>query len=128
MTIILTNLFVWLPVAAILFFFIYKRSRFKNQSLSGAFFFEDDCLVLNTGIPYAVPFDEIELVELQYSSRELEHQWSYGMWVKVVRKNGKTKRVFYKGYRTAKLALPSDMKAALEEKGVPVAMNDRSKK
>lgn len=125
---ILISLFCYLPVVAILFFFVYKRSKFKNQSLSGAFFFENDCLVLNTGIPYAVPFDEIELVELQYSSWELEHQWSYGMWVKVVRKNGKTKRVFYKGYRTAKLALPSDMKAALEEKGVPVAMNDRSKK
>lgn len=125
---VLITLIYFIPLAVILFFFISRRSKFKNRSWSGAFFFENDCLVLNTGIPYDIPFDEIESVELQYSSWELEHKWSYGMWVKVVRKNGKTKRVFYKGYRTAQLALPSDMKAALEEKGLLVLMNDRDKK
>ena len=36
--------------------------------------------------------------------------------------------VFYKGYRTAKLALPSDMEAALKEKGLHCIMVDSNKK
>lgn len=118
-------LFYFISLGVILYFFVYKRMKFKNRSFSGAFFFENDCLVLNTGVPYSVPFDEIERVELHYSQRELDRQWSYGLWVWVVRKNGKTKKVWYKGYRTAKLALPSDMKAALEEKGLQVVMVDK---
>ena len=43
---------------------------------------------------------------------------SYGLTVKVYRKNGKTKTVFYKGYGTAKLAYPADMAAALQARGV----------
>ena len=115
--------FVFLGV--ILYFFVYKRSKFKNRSGAGAFFFENNCLVLNTGVPYPIPFDEIERVELHYDQRQLDRQWSYGMWVWVVRKNGKTKKVYYKGYRTAKLPLPSDMKTALEEKDLRVVMVDR---
>ncbi|WP_251318091.1 hypothetical protein [Flintibacter muris] len=81
--------------------------------------------MLNTGVPYPIPFGEIERVELHYNQLELDHRLSYSLWVWVVRKNGKTKRVYYKGYRTAKLALPSDMKAALEEKGLHVLMVDQ---
>lgn len=44
------------------------------------------------------------------------------------RKNGKTKWVVYKGYRTAKLALPSDMEVALQEKGIYCIMVDSNKK
>ena len=47
------------------------------------------------------------------------------MAIKVTKKDGKTKTVYYKGYRTAKLALPSDMKAALEEKNVRCVINDK---
>ena len=75
-----------------------------------------------------VGFDEIERVELHYNQWELDHRWSYGLWVWVIKKDGKTKKVYYKGYRTAKLALPSDMKAALEEKGLRVVMVDGQKK
>ena len=91
-------------------------------------FMLDDSLVLNTGLPYEVPFREIDYVELQYNSWELEHQLSYGLWVKVVRRDGRTKRVFYKGYGTAKLAYPADMKAALEDWGIRCIMADCNKK
>ncbi len=121
MTILLWFVFLFV----IYYFFIHKRLKYKNGSISGAFFFEDDCLVLNTGVPYPIPYGEIERVELHYSQRELDSRLSYSLWVWVVRKNGKTKKVYYKGYRTAKLALPSDMKAALEEKGLPVVMVDK---
>lgn len=123
----------WIPVILffaipyVLYYFIH-RSTHKNAPMGGAFFFDMDSLVLNTGIPHAIPFDEIDFVELQYNGWELERQWSYGLWVKVVRKDGKTKRVFYKGYRTAELALPSDMRDALEAKGLKVVMRDRSEK
>ncbi len=124
-------LFFYIPnlvlLGVILYFFVYKRSKFKNRSGAGAFFFENDCLVLNTGVPYPIPFEEIDRVELHYSQRELDRQWSYSLWVRVVRKNGKTKRVYYKGYRTAKLPLPADMKAALEEMGLRVVMVDGQK-
>ncbi len=106
----------------ILYLIISRRRRYKNGSWSGAFFFEDEQLVLNTGVPYPVPFAEIDWVELNYNPWELEHKQSYGLWVKVVRKDGRTKRVFYKGYRTATLALPSDMQAALQEKGIRCVM------
>ena len=125
----MVSLLLWIPYAAlagvILYFFVYKRSKFKNRAGAGAFFFENGCLVLNTGVPYPVPFDEIERVELHYRQWELERRWSYSLWVWVVRKSGKTKRVYYKGYRTAKLALPTDMKAVLEEHGLRVLMVDR---
>jgi len=106
-------------------YLIYSRRKYKNKANAGAFFFENDSLVLNTGIPYPIPFNEVECVELHYSSRELESRLSYGLWIKVIKKNGKTKRVYYKGYRTAKLALPTDMKAALEENGLRVVMVDK---
>ena len=115
------------PVVVILVLFVVKRSKYKNRSNAGAFFFENGSLVLNTGIPYPIPFEEIDRVELHYSQRELDRQWSYSLWVRVVRKNGKTKRVYYKGYRTAKLPLPADMKAALEERGLRVVMVDGQK-
>lgn len=104
---------------------IVSRSKYKNKSNAGAFFFENNNLVLNTGIPYPIPFEEIECVELRYNTWELEHKLSYQMSIKVTRKNGKTKRVFYKGYRTAKLALPMDMEAALKERGIPCVMIGR---
>jgi len=107
-----------LPVIVFAAYILYSRSKYKNKAGAGAFFFEDGRLVLNTGIPCPIPFDEIERVELHYSPWELEHKLSYEMSVRVVRTNGKTKRVFYKGYRTAKLATPADMKAALEKNGI----------
>ena len=125
MSVFLVYMFYFVSMGAILYFFIYKRSKFKNRSGAGAFFFENDCLVLNTGVPYPIPFNEIERVELHYNQRELDRQLSYGLWVWVVKKSGKTKKVYYKGYRTAKLPLPSDMKTALEEKGLRVVMVDR---
>ncbi len=121
----------YIGMAGILFYLIYilyKRNQFKNRSGAGAFFFENDCLVLNTGIPYPIPFHEIERVELHYNQWELDHLLSYSLWIKVIKKNGKTKRVYYKGYKTAKLALPSDMERALKEKGLPCDMIDSRKK
>lgn len=117
-----------LPVLAFVVYMLYSRSRYKNRRGAGAFFFENDSLVLNTGLPYAIPLQEIDCVELHFNSWELENRWSYSLWVKVLRRDGKTKRVFYKGYRTAKLALPSDMEAALREKGVRCVMADSRKK
>lgn len=107
-----------LPVAAFLVYMLYSRSKYKNRAGAGAFFFENDSLVLNTGIPYPIPFNDIECVELHYSPWEIEHKLSYGLSIKVIKKTGKAKWVFYKGYRTAKLATPADMKAALEERGI----------
>jgi len=107
-----------LPVIFFAVYMLYSRSKYKNRAGAGAFFFENDQLVLNTGLPYPIPFDEIECVELHYSPWELEHKLSYEMSIKVIKTDGKTKRVFYKGYRTAKLATPADMKAALEAKGI----------
>ena len=109
-------------------YYVLVGRTHKDAPIGGAFFFDMDNLVLNTGIPYAIPFDDIDFVELQYNSWELEHKLSYGLWVKVVRTNGKTKRVWYKGYRTAELALPSDMRDALEAKGLRVVMGDSNKK
>lgn len=117
-----------LPVFVLCGYMIYSRSKYKNKANAGAFFFENDSLVLNTGLPYPIPFGEIERVELHYNSWELEHQLSYNLRVKVFRKNGKMKWVVYKGYRTAKLALPSDMEAALQEKGIRCVMVDCNKK
>ena len=122
---ILSTLFVLGPVIAILVIFAMARRKYKNRGGAGAFFFENGCLVLNTGLPYPIPLEDIRLVELDCSAWELEHQLSYSLTVKVTRKNGKTRRVFYKGYRTAKLALPSDMEAALRERGVPCVLNAR---
>lgn len=121
------RLIIFFSIPVVLYYLLHRRAH-KNAPMGGAFFFDMDSLVLNTGIPYAIPFGEIDHVELQYNSWELERQWSYGLWVKVVRKDGKTKRVFYKGYRTAELALPSDMRDALEAKGLRVVMRDQSKK
>lgn len=112
------NIVIILPVLIFVWYMAASRLKYKNRANAGAFFFEEDSLVLNTGIPYPIAIDDIEYVELNYSTWELEHKWSYTLFIKVVKKNGKTKRVFYKGYRTAKLALPSDMVAALEEKGI----------
>ncbi|MDE5539400.1 MAG: hypothetical protein K2J20_02815 [Bacilli bacterium] len=114
------------PIVTIIYV-ILKRSKYKNKSNAGAFFIEDNNLVLNMLIPYPIPFDEIECVELHYNSWELEHLFSYGLWVKVIRKSGQIKRVFYKGYKTAKLALPSDMEAALQENGIRCFMIDSQK-
>lgn len=105
-------------------YLLYSRSKFKNRKGGGAFFFENDCLVLNTGLPYAIPYGDIDYVQLKYSSWELEHQMSYGLTVRVFKKNGKRKTVFYKGYGTAKLAYPADMAAALEANGIRCEMFD----
>ena len=121
---VITFLPMALVIAVVIGVFV-KRSQYQNKSNAGAFFFENGCLVLNTGLPYPIPLEDIRLVELDCSAWELEHQLSYSLTVKVTRKNGKTRRVFYKGYRTAKLALPSDMEAALRERGVPCVLNAR---
>lgn len=109
-------------IAVVLVVLIVTRSKYQNKSNAGAFFFENNCLVLNSAVPYPIPLDEIECVELHCNSWELEHKWSYHLKVRVVRKDGSSKSVFYKGYRTAKLALPSDMEAALQEQGVRCVM------
>ncbi|MCM1326068.1 MAG: hypothetical protein NC094_09490 [Bacteroidales bacterium] len=115
-------LFCFGPPLIFILVMLAARSKYKNKSGAGAFFFENDCLVLNTGMPYEIPFSEIECVELHYSNWELEHRYSYSLRVKVIKKSGQTKSVFYKGYRTAKLALPSDMEAALQENGIRCVM------
>ncbi len=114
-----------LIVVIVLAAVVVTRSKYKNKANAGAFFLENNHLVLNSCIPYPIPFDEIERVELHFSSWELEHKVSYGLFVKVIKKDGKKKQVFYKGYRTAKLALPSDMKTALEENGIRCIMVDK---
>lgn len=53
---------------------------------------------------------------------------SYGLKIKVFRKNKGMKWTLYKGYRTAKLALPSDMEMALKEKEICCVMVDINKK
>lgn len=118
----------YLPMLLVLlfvFYIFYSRTKYKNRAGAGAFFFENNCLVLNTGIPYPVPFDDIDYVELRYNSWEIEHKLSYGLFIKVYKKNGKTKFCLYKGYRTAKLALPSDMIKALEENGIRCVVNNK---
>ena len=110
------------PVALVLVLLVVKRSRYKNRSNAGALFFEDGCLVLNTGIPTPIPFHEIDRVELSYSPWELENRMSYNLCVTVFKKNGKKKWVFYKGYKTAKLATPQDMEAAMRAHGIPCVM------
>ena len=121
------RLIIFFGIIFAIYYLLHRRTH-KDAPIGGAFFFDMDNLVLNTGIPYAIPFDDIDFVELQYNSWELEHKLSYGLWVKVVRKDGNTKRVWYKGYRTAELALPSDMRDALEAKGLRVVMRDSGKK
>ena len=111
---IISTIVVFVPLIMILAAFGYSRGRYKNISNAGAFFFEDGCLVLNTGAPYAIPIEKIDHVELRYSARELESRLSYNMTVKVVRRDGSAKSCVYKGYRTAKQALPADMAAAVE--------------
>lgn len=120
-------LFAFLMIVPVAFcaFVIYSRSKFKNKKNAGAFFFENDSMVLNTGVPYPILLNDIECVELRYNQWELQHKLSYTVTIKVIRKSGKSKWVFYKGYRTANLALPSDMKTALEEKGVRCVMIDK---
>lgn len=113
------------PVVVILVLFVVKRSKYKNRSNAGAFFFENGSLVLNTGIPYPIPFEDIDYVELSYSPWELENRMSYNLGVTVFRKNGKKKWVYYKGYKTAKLATPQDMEAAMREHGIPCVMVEK---
>ena len=64
-------------------------------------------------------------MELSYSPRELENRLSYSLGVTVFRKNGKKKWVYYKGYKTAKLATPQDMEAAMREHGIPCVMVEK---
>lgn len=116
------SLALWLLLILVLW--EIPRLKYRKSSNAGAFFIEKDRMVLNTGIPYPIPLNEIEQVELQYNAKALESSLSYVMWIRVTRKNGKVKRVFYKGYGTAALPFPSDMKAALEEKGVRVVLVD----
>lgn len=129
--IVLFQMMPWiamLPVLIYICYIMYRRSKYRNKANAGAFFFENEALVLNTGIPYSISFGDIERVELHYNSWELEHLFSYTLNIKVIRKNGKSKWVFYKGYKTAKLALPADMEMALKEKGLCCVMVDSRKK
>ncbi len=121
---VITFLPMALVIAVVIGVFV-KRSQYQNKSNAGAFFFENGSLVLNTGLPYPIPFEEIDCVELHYSVRELNSKLSYGLGVKVIRKNGRKKWVYYKGYRTAKLATPFDMEAALKERGIRCVMIDK---
>ena len=105
--------------------FVVKRSRYQNKSNAGAFFFENGSLVLNTGIPTPIPFGNIDHVELSYSPWELKNRLSYSLGITVFKKDGKKKWVFYKGYKTAKLATPFDMEAALKEHGVRCVMVEK---
>lgn len=118
----ISSLIILAPVVIIVGLFVVKRGKYKNKSNAGAFFFEDGSLVLNTGIPYPIPFESIDHVELSYSPWELEHKLSYSLGVKVFKKNGKKKWVFYKGYKTARLATPYDMESALKEHGICCVM------
>ena len=112
-------------LAGVVALFVVKRGKYKNKSNAGAFFFENGCLVLNTGIPCAIPFENIDRVELSYSSWELENRLSYSLGVKVLKRDGKKKWVYYKGYKTAKLATPQDMEAAMREHGIPCVMVEK---
>ena len=50
----------FLPMALIIAVVIgvfAKRSQYQNRSNAGAFFFENGSLVLNTGLPYPIPFE-----------------------------------------------------------------------
>lgn len=122
---IIQNLLILAPIIALFAYIIYSRSNFQSKANAGPFFFENGCLVLNTLILYKIPLHEIECVEVQYHPWELEHKLSYSAAIKVIRKNGTKKRVFYKGYRMSKLALPSDMQAALLGQGVRCVMIDQ---
>ena len=88
------------PAVLILVLFAVKRSRYKNRSNAVALFFDGD--------PW-----------------ELENRMSYSLGVTVFRKNGKKKWVYYKGYKTAKLATPQDMEAAMREHGIPCVMVEK---
>ena len=121
---VITFLPMALVIAVVIGVFV-KRSQYQNRSNAGAFFFENGSLVLNTGIPYPIPFEDIDYVELSYSPWELENRLSYSLGVKAVRKDGKKKRVYYKGYKTAKLATPYDMEAALKERGIRCVMAEK---
>lgn len=121
---VITFLPMALVIAVVIGVFV-KRSQYQNKSNAGAFFFENGSLVLNTGIPYPIPFEDIDYVELSYSPWELENRLSYSLGVKAVRKDGKKKRVYYKGYKTAKLATPYDMEAALKERGIRCVMAEK---
>ncbi len=121
------RLIIFFSIPVILYYFIHRRTH-KNAPIGGAFFFDMDSLVLNTGIPYAIPFGDIDYVELQYNSQELERQLSYSLWVKVVRKDGKNKRVFYKGSSAGLSARPADLRDELEAKGLRVVMRDSAQK
>ena len=107
----ISTFIVLVPVIVIVVLFVVKRGKYKNKSNAGAFFFENGCLVLNTGIPYPIPLEDIDHVELSYS-----------LGVKVLKRDGKKKWVYYKGYKTAKLATPYDMEAALKERGIRCVM------
>lgn len=121
----LFSIIYMVPMLLVLGFSVYmlvSRTKYKNRKGGGAFFFENDSLVLNTGLPYPIPYSDIDYVQLKYNSWELEHKMSYNLTVRVFRKNGKKKTVFYKGYGTAKLAYPVDMAAALEAHGIRCEM------
>ena len=109
---------VLLPLIVILAAFGYSRGRYRNFAHARAFLVEGGALVLNTGVPYPIPVENIDCVELRCSGWELENRLSYGLTVKVIRKDGTAKSCYYKGCRTAKLALPSDMAAEIEAHGL----------
>ena len=85
----ISTFIVLVPVIVIVVLFVVKRGKYKNKSNAGAFFFENGCLVLNTGIPYPIPFEDIDQVELSYSPWELENRLSYSLGVKVLKRDGK---------------------------------------
>lgn len=113
-----------IPVAAWGIFILSSRSRYKNRKNAGIIFFENDSLVLNTGLPYPILLNDIECVELSYRQWEQQHLLHYPVKIKVIQKSGKSKSLAYECRKYGKPGNnPSDMKTALEEKGVRCVIN-----
>lgn len=113
---------------AIIILVVVKRSKYQNKSLAGPFFIEDDRLVINTLIPKPILFSDIDYVELHYNSWELEHKFSYELIMRVIKKDGKIQRAFYKGYKTTSQDPISNMEEVLTDNGLKCVMVNSQKK
>ena len=77
------NLFM-VPLVIFLAYVLITRSKYQNRKGAGAFFFEDDKMVLNSALPYPISISDIDHVELKYNSWELKQTMSYNLFIKVV--------------------------------------------
>ena len=111
-----------IPLIILLIYFNASGSKYKNSFNGYAFFFDNNNLVLNMGTPYPIPLIEIDHVELTYAAWRIKRGMTYGLAVKVVKKDGKAKKVSYNGYGAA---APADMAAALESRGIRCVLNAR---